>query len=74
MKRLAMMAVTGVMVFALSACGDDAPPMPDTNAEDMQMQQGAAPAAAPAEAMPAGGAMGKAAPTDEQVTGATAQE
>ncbi len=66
MKRLAMMAVTGVMAFALGACGgDDVPPVPDANTDDMmqtQMQQ-PAPEAAPA-----------AAPSEEQMAGASAQE
>lgn len=76
MKRLAMMAVTGVMAFVLSGCGEDAPEPPATNADDMtQMQQPmdhnanpAAPAAPTAPAAP------PAAPTEEQMAGATAQE
>lgn len=48
MKRLAMMAATGVMAFMISACGDNAPQKPEVQADDMQtqMQQ---PAAAPME-------------------------
>jgi hypothetical protein len=39
MKRLAMIAVTGVMAIALSACGgNDAPPVPDANTDDNMMQ------------------------------------
>ena len=80
MKRLAMMAVTGVMVFALGACGgDDVPPVPDANTDDM-MQPAPAPAAAP-EAAPAAApeaapaaAPEAASPTEEQMAGAAAQE
>ncbi|MCH9755668.1 MAG: hypothetical protein K0U37_00545 [Gammaproteobacteria bacterium] len=76
MKRLAMIAVTGIMVLALGACGgDDAPPMPDAGGDDMMQPkaQEAAPAAPDAAAAPeAPAATG--APTDEQMAGAAAQE
>jgi hypothetical protein len=66
MKRLAMMAVTGVMVFALSACGEDVPQKPDVQGDDMMQPQAAQPAA-PAAA-------NAAQPTKEDMAGATAQE
>jgi hypothetical protein len=69
MKRLAMMAITGVMVFALSACGDDVPQKPDVQGDDMMQPQAAQPAAPAAPA-----AANAAQPTKEDVAGATAQE
>ncbi len=70
MKRLVTMAVTGMMMFALSACGgDNVPPVPDANTDDMMntpMQQPTE-NAKPEAANPA-------APTDEQMAGAAAQE
>ncbi len=75
MKRLATMALTGVMVFALSACGEDAPQKPDVQGDDMMQPQAAQPAAAPdANAAPAAAAETKAQPTQEEMAGATAQE
>ncbi|MDF1683573.1 MAG: hypothetical protein P1U36_02845 [Legionellaceae bacterium] len=38
MKRLAMIAATGVMAFMISACGDNAPQKPEAQADDMQSQ------------------------------------
>lgn len=70
MKRLVMVAVTGLLVCALGACGgDNTPPVPDANKEDAMSAQMQQPEeqAAPAAEEPA-------APTDEQVTGASTQE
>lgn len=89
MKRLAMIAMTGIFGLALSACGgNDAPPMPEVKADDMmQMQQPAQDKAMPAApgtaseavtATPAPAdnatATDATAPTDDQMTGATAPE
>ncbi len=70
MKRL---VITGVMMCALAACGgNDVPPVPDANTDDMTMQPAESPEAqvpaTPNAPAPAG------APTDEQITGAAAQE
>jgi len=71
MKRLAMMAVTGIMAFALGACGgDDVPPVPDANTDDMMQTQMQQPAP---EAAPVAGAEA-AAPSAEEMAGASAQE
>jgi|GEM_PF-1871827 len=85
MKRLAMIAVTGVMSFMLSACGgDDAPNMSATQGGDDMMQQTQMPMPSAEgqnvqEQMPAAdNAMEVPQPThnpsEEQVEGATAAE
>lgn len=72
MKRLATIAVTGVMSFMLSACGgDDMPKGPEAKPDEMMQAQ---PAAAPQENMQPAQPQPTAAPTDEQVEAATAQE
>jgi len=38
MKRLAMIAATGMMALMISACGDNAAPKPEVQADDMQSQ------------------------------------
>ncbi|MCH9689614.1 MAG: hypothetical protein K0U24_04470 [Gammaproteobacteria bacterium] len=74
MKYLARMAVTGVMVFTLSACGgDDVPQAPATDGNDLiQAQQPAPGVPAASEAVQAPAA--SATPTEEQVEGASAEE
>lgn len=83
MKRLAMIAVTGVMSFMLSACGgDDAPKMSAGGDDMMQQTQMPMPGADSQnmqEQMPAAdNSMDTPEPTsnpsDEQVEGATAAE
>ncbi len=50
MKRLAMIAMTGIMTLALGACGgNDAPPMPDVNTDDAIQMQAPQQAAQPAQ-------------------------
>ena len=79
MKHLARMAVTGVMVFTLSACGgDDIPQAPATDGNDLiQAQQPAPGVPAASEAVQATDTAAPAAsatPTEEQVEGASAEE
>ncbi|MDF1678257.1 MAG: hypothetical protein P1U32_06135 [Legionellaceae bacterium] len=71
MKRL---IITGVMMCALAACGgNDVPPVPDANTDDMTMQPAASPDAQTPATMNAP-APATGAPTEEQMTGAAAQE
>lgn len=81
MKRLAMIAMTGIITLALGACGgDDVPPMPDANTdESMQIQpvqpaQGVTPAAAGTESEAVVATPVPAAATEAQMMGATAEE
>lgn len=81
MKYLAMIAATGLMISALSACSDNkAPPMPATSSEEMvqpQMPQSTsdnAPAASEATEASAEAPTSQSNPSDEQMTGATSQE
>jgi len=52
MKRLAMIAATGVMALMISACGDNAPQKPEVQADDMQPQVQQPAEAAPAAPVP----------------------
>ncbi len=77
MKRLAMLAATGIMAFMISACGDNAPQKPEVQADDMQtqVQQPAAVPAEPAVAAPeAPVAPVPAQPSDEAMADAAVQE
>ncbi len=75
MKRLGIMAVTGVMAFALGACGgSDAPPMPDANTDDMMQAQMQQPAQDVTPAAPGASEAVTAAPSEEQMQAATVQE
>ncbi len=38
MKRLAMIAITGIMALMISACGDNAPQKPEMQTDDVQSQ------------------------------------
>ena len=83
MKRLAMIAATGIMAFMISACGDNAPQKPEVQADDMQSQV-QQPAAAPAEPVVAAPAAPEAPvdptdntvaqPSDEAIADAAVQE
>ena len=69
MKRLAMIAATGIMAFMISACGDNAPQKPEVQADDMQSQvEQATPAAAEAPAAQ------PVQPSDEAMVDAAVQE
>ncbi|MDF1827424.1 MAG: hypothetical protein P1U39_04005 [Legionellaceae bacterium] len=75
MKRFAMIAATGIMALMISACGDNAAPKPEAQADDMQSQtqeQMAAPAA-PASSQE-GMNMAPAEPSSEAMEDAAAQE
>ena len=72
MKRLAMIAATGVMAFMISACGDNAPQKPEAQADDMQSQV-QQPAAVPME--PSDSAVAQPAqPSDAAMEDAAVQE
>ena len=72
MKRLAMIAATGIMAFMISACGENAPQKPEVQADDMQSQVQqpveAAPAAAPAAPV------APVEPSDEAIADSAVQE
>ena len=81
MKRLAMIAATGIMAFMISACGDNAPQKPEMQADDMQsqvQQPASAPEApvAPTAPLEPGDSTGTqpAQPSDEAIADAAAQE
>lgn len=81
MKRLAMIAATGIMALMISACGDNAPQKPEMQQDDMQAQMQkpmteesveAVEIVEPAE--PAEPATQPAQPSDEAMDDAAAQE
>lgn len=75
MKRLAMIAATGIMAFMISACGDNAPQKPEMQTDDMQSQvQQAAPEAAEAPEASEAPAAPAAQPSDDAVADAAVQE
>jgi hypothetical protein len=75
MKRLAMLAATGIMAFMISACGDNAPQKPEVQADDMQSQvQQPAVAAPAAPEAPAAPVTQPAQPSDEAMADAAVQE
>jgi len=84
MKRLAILAATGIMAFMISACGENAPQKPEVQADDMQTQV-QQPAAVPAEPVvaepavaapeaPAAPVTQPAQPSDEAIADAAVQE
>ena len=84
MKRLAMIAATGIMAFMISACGDNAPQKPEVQADDMQPQVQQPAAAAPEAAVVTAPAASDAPvdatetqpaqPTEEAISDAAVQE